>query len=85
MALREAHGRTDPRPRPGKSLIRGGVISPLVICMDEKEMQALIKPITTSRLKEEIKKRNLKPGRCPTKMDLARMLPEETLRDLAGT
>lgn len=57
----------------------------LVIPMDEKEMQALIKPIKTSSLKEEIKKRNLKPGRCPTKMDLAKMLPEETLRELAGT
>ncbi|MDD1704013.1 MAG: hypothetical protein LUP97_02095 [Methanoregula sp.] len=56
-----------------------------MIPIDEKEMQALIKPIKTSSLKEEIKKRNLKPGRCPTKMDLAKMIPEETLRELAGT
>jgi len=52
--------------------------------MDEKEMEALLKSVKASSLKAEIKKRNLKPGRCPTKMDLARMLPEEALRELAG-
>lgn len=56
----------------------------MVIPMDEKEMIELIKPIPTKALKDEIKKRGLKLGRCPTKLDCARLLPEEVLREIAS-
>lgn len=47
-------------------------------------MIELIKPIPTKTLKDEVKKRGLKLGRCPTKLDCARLLPEEVLRKLSS-
>lgn len=51
--------------------------------MEKNEFESLIKPLKAKVLKEEVKKRGLKAGRCPTKRDLALLLPEDLLRELS--
>jgi len=50
--------------------------------MKEGDLDILIKSISVRDLKEEAKKRGIALGRCPTKMDIARKLPEEALKKL---
>lgn len=52
--------------------------------MKEAELKELVKGISSADLKGEVKKRGIKMGRCPTKMDFAKKLPEDVLRKLAG-
>jgi hypothetical protein len=52
--------------------------------MDDNEIVALIRQMDLKTLKEAAKAEGIKPGRCPTKLSIARMLPEETLKKIAG-
>jgi hypothetical protein len=49
----------------------------------DEELKALVKKISSAALKSEVKKRGIKMGSCPTKMDFAKKLPEDVLRNLA--
>jgi hypothetical protein len=50
--------------------------------MDEQEMRELLQKLDLKALKEAAKAQGIKPGRCPTKASIARMLPDEALRAL---
>ncbi len=54
-----------------------------MMLMDEQEMRKLLEGLDLKTLKEAAKARGIKPGRCPTKLSIARMLPEDALRALA--
>jgi hypothetical protein len=55
----------------------------MVVTVDTTELEGLMKSISVKDLKEEAKKRGIALGRCPTKMDIAKKLPEDVLRKLA--
>ena len=56
----------------------------MVSGMKEAELNELVEGIGSADLKSEVKKRGIKMGRCPTKMDFAKQLPEDVLKKLAG-
>jgi hypothetical protein len=51
--------------------------------MKDAELKELIKDIPAAALKNEVKKRGIKMGRCPTKADYAKSLPDDVLKKLA--
>ncbi|MDI6719001.1 MAG: hypothetical protein QMD46_05260 [Methanomicrobiales archaeon] len=51
--------------------------------MDDKELTDLLKRIKTKDLKDAARQRNIPLGRCPTKVDIARKLPDDVLKELA--
>jgi hypothetical protein len=51
--------------------------------MKPSDLESLIKSISAKDLKEEAKKRGIALGRCPTKMDIAKKLPQDVLEKLA--
>ena len=63
----------------------GGCMSRVhvVRSMKDAELKELIKNIPAAALKDEVRKRGIKMGRCPTKADYAKSLPEDVLKKLA--
>ncbi|MDD1653023.1 MAG: hypothetical protein LUQ64_00605 [Methanomicrobiales archaeon] len=55
----------------------------MVRTMKDAELKELIKNIPVAALKNEVKKRGIKMGRCPTKADYAKSLPEDVVKKLA--
>jgi hypothetical protein len=51
--------------------------------METTKLEGLIKSISVKELKEEAKKRGITLGRCPTKMDIAKKLPDDVLEKMA--
>jgi len=51
--------------------------------MTDKELEKLLKSVSSKDLKDEVKKRGIALGRCPTKMDLAKKLPQDVVKKLA--
>ena len=51
--------------------------------MKDADLKELVAKISSADLKKEVKKRGIKMGACPTKMDYAKKLPEDVLKDLA--
>lgn len=47
------------------------------------ELEEIVKKVKAKDLKEAAKKREIKLGRCPTKMDIAKLLPIEVVEELA--
>ena len=52
--------------------------------MDDNERAERIRTVDLKTLKEVAKAEGIKQGRCPTKISIARMLPEESLKKRAG-
>jgi hypothetical protein len=71
-------------PFPGKVYGEGRGYHLMVKGMKEQELKELVSQISSADLKSEVKKRGIKMGRCPTKMDFAKKLPDDVLKKLAG-
>jgi hypothetical protein len=56
----------------------------MVMDMKDAELKELVSKVSAADLKKEVKKRGIKMGACPTKMDYAKKLPEDVLKNLAG-
>ncbi|MFQ6051576.1 MAG: hypothetical protein ACE5K4_07775 [Candidatus Hydrothermarchaeota archaeon] len=48
------------------------------------DIEKLIKNVKMADLKQAAKERNIKLGKCPKKIDIAKKLPREVLEELAS-